>query len=106
MEHLSRSCGDRGRRQCRRLDHVVGVTAKEVQQSSRSCSRRLAEPHSACDVDLERRTETILGTTDEEMQMTPHEPHEIACLDKRRFNQRCGSARGERAGRERTLQIA
>jgi hypothetical protein len=41
---------------------------------------------------LERRAETVLGATDQKMQMTPHEPQEAVCLDERRFRERCGSA--------------
>ena len=56
--------------------------------------------------DVERRAEAVFGATDEKMQMTPHEPQEAVRLDERRFRERCGSARGERVRRERTLQIA
>src|SRR5580692_11132294 len=83
------------------------VTAKHVQQTRRRrCSARLLESEPACDVGLERRAEAILGATDEKMQMTPHEPQETVRLDERRFRELCGSARGERVHRERTLQIA
>ena len=69
------------------------VTAKDVQQTGpRRGSARLTEPEPACDVGLKRRTEAVLGATDEKMQMTPHEPQEAVRLDERRFRERCGSA--------------
>src|ERR1700730_17119259 len=78
---LSRLCGDRG---CR-LEHVVRVTAKEVQQTRRcGCSARLVEPEPAREAGLKRRAEAVFGATDEEMQMTPHEPQEAGRLDKGR----------------------
>ena len=69
------------------------MTAKVVQQTR--CGggpRRIAEPEPACDAGLERRTEAVLGTTDKEMQVTPHEPQEAVRLNQPGFRQRCGSA--------------
>jgi hypothetical protein len=66
---------------------------------------RLAESESARNAGLERRAETVLGTPDEKMQMTAHEPQEAVRLDKRRFCERRRPAGGERVDRKRALQI-
>ena len=82
-------CGDRG---CR-LEYVVRVMPKELQQTGRrGCSARSFEPEPAGDAGLKRRTEAVLGATNEEMQMTPHEPQEAVRLNQPGFRQRCGSA--------------
>jgi hypothetical protein len=66
------------------------VAAKVVQQTRRrGCSGRIAEPEPTCDAGMERRTETVIGAPNEEMQMTPHEPQEAARLDKPGFRERC-----------------
>ena len=79
----------RGRRENCRLQDVVGVTAKGVQQARR-CDRaeRLVEPEPACDTLLQRRAEAVLRATGEEMQMTPHEPKKAVCLDQHRVCER------------------
>ena len=85
--------------ECRRLEHVVRVTAKDVQQTRRlGCSAGFVEPEPACDIGLERRSEAVLGATDEKMQMTPHEPQEAVRLDELRFRERCGSCQSCWAG--------
>ena len=81
--------GKRFRRERRRPEHVVRVTAKVLQQTGRRAgSAGLVEPELACDGGLERRAEAILRATGEEMQVAPHEPQEAMRRNKRRFRER------------------
>ena len=83
------------------------VTAKTVHQARRRAgSVRFVESEPTCHGGLECRAEAVLGTTDEEMQMTPREPQEAVRLNESRFRERCRSARRERVHREGALQIS